>query len=112
MRRYLLGIGIVAAGLTGSHWSFEASSFGDCEGGPPRTGQFIIALAPEKFGGAKFTDRLEVMLTAVQEGPAVRLPGNRRLAARRSQASSISVSAEAVALLERYGREGSPAARG
>lgn len=107
-----LMVDILAAGLTGSHWSFEASSFGDCEGGPPRTGQFIIAIAPERFGGAGFTDRLETMLAAVQEGPAVRLPGNRRLAARRAQADGITVAAEAVALLERYGREGSPAGRG
>ena len=32
-----LMVDILAAGLTGSHWSFEASSFGDCEGGPPRS---------------------------------------------------------------------------
>ncbi|MGB5799325.1 MAG: Ldh family oxidoreductase, partial [Mesorhizobium sp.] len=79
-----LMVDILAAGLTGSHWSFEASSFGDCEGGPPRTGQFLIALAPETFGGAGFADRLEVILAAVLETPAVRLPGERRLAVRDS----------------------------
>ena len=31
-----LMVDILAAGLTRSHWSFEASSFGDCEGGPPK----------------------------------------------------------------------------
>jgi (2R)-3-sulfolactate dehydrogenase (NADP+) len=103
-------VDILAAGLTGSHWSFEASSFGDCEGGPPRTGQFIVALSPEKFGGPDFAARLEVMLAAVLETPAVRLPGERRLAARAKGSSGISVSAGAVALLERYAREGSPAA--
>jgi hypothetical protein len=40
----------------------------------------------------------------------VRLPGERRLAARAKGSSGISVSAGAVALLERYVREGSPAA--
>jgi (2R)-3-sulfolactate dehydrogenase (NADP+) len=105
-----LMVDILAAGLTGSHWSFEASSFGDCEGGPPRTGQFIIALSPEKFGGPDFAARLEIMLTAVLETPAVRLPGERRLAARAKGAAGITVSASAVTLLERYGREGSPAA--
>lgn len=106
-----LMVDILAAGLTGSHWSFQASSFGTCEGGPPRTGQFIIALSPEKFGGADFIDRLEVMLAAVLETPAVRLPGDRRLAARNNHETGIAVSKSAVDLLERYAREGSPEAR-
>lgn len=99
-----LMVDILAAGLTGSHWSFEASSFGDCEGGPPRTGQFIIALAPEKFGVPDFSARLETMLAAVLESPSVRLPGERRLAARTENEAGIAVSTDAVALLERYGR--------
>ena len=106
-----LMVDILAAGLTGSHWSFEASSFGDCEGGPPRTGQFLIALSAEKFGGPGFADRLEIMLAAVLETPAVRLPGERRLAARNSNAAGIAVAKSSVALLERYGREGSPMLR-
>lgn len=106
-----LMVDILAAGLTGSHWSFEASSFGDCEGGPPRTGQFLIALAPEKFGGSGFTDRLEIMLAAVLETPAVRLPGERRLAARKKGEAGITVAESAVALLQRYGRDGSPMLR-
>ena len=59
-----LMVDILAAGLTRSHWSFEASSFGDCEGGPPRTGQFIIALDARLFGGEAFGARLEEMLSA------------------------------------------------
>ena len=59
-----LMVDILAAGLTRSHWSFEASSFGDCEGGPPRTGQFIIALDAKLFGGEAFGARLEEMLSA------------------------------------------------
>jgi (2R)-3-sulfolactate dehydrogenase (NADP+) len=106
-----LMVDILAAGLTGSHWSFEASSFGDCEGGPPRTGQFLIALSAEKFGGPGFADRLEIVLAAVLETPAVRLPGERRLAARNSNAAGIAVAKSSVALLERYGREGSPMLR-
>ncbi|PZO81958.1 MAG: sulfolactate dehydrogenase [Mesorhizobium amorphae] len=96
-----LMVDILAAGLTGANWSFEASSFGDTEGGPPRTGQFIIAIAPERFGGNAFTERLEAMLSAVKDGaPAVRLPGERRLAARDRQTDAITVSSKAVAALE------------
>lgn len=106
-----LMVDILAAGVTGANWSFEASSFGDTEGGPPRTGQFLIAIAPERFGGADFAKRLEVMLAAVQRSPEVRLPGDRRLAARERQAAGITVNRAAVELLERYARDGSPAAR-
>ncbi|MBL0373760.1 Ldh family oxidoreductase [Rhizobium sp. KVB221] len=95
-----LMVDILAAGLTGSHWSFEASSFGDCEGGPPRTGQFIIALSPEKFAGPSFADRLEVMLSAVLETPDVRLPGDRRLSQRDSHKTGIVVSKAAVEVLQ------------
>lgn len=98
-----LMVDILAAGLTRSHWSFEASSFGDCEGGPPRTGQFIIAFSPGILGGSDFDDRLETMLAAVLETPAVRLPGDRRLAARDRHADRIVVSSSTVELLKRYG---------
>ena len=101
---------IIGPGV-GSHWSFEASSFGDCEGGPPRTGQFLIAIDAEAFGGAAFRERLEVMLSAVRQTPQVRLPGERRLGERARQGDRIEVSKAAVELLERYGREGSPAAK-
>jgi (2R)-3-sulfolactate dehydrogenase (NADP+) len=103
-----LMVDILAAGLSRSHWSFQASSFGDCDGGPPRTGQFILAIDPQLFGGADFCDRLEVMLTAAQETPDVRLPGDRRLAARETHRDGIAVPAAIVETLERYGREGSP----
>lgn len=103
-----LMVDILAAGLTRSHWSFEASSFGDCEGGPPRTGQLIIALDPKLFGGADFPARLEEMLGAAQETPSVRLPGDRRLEARKKHREGIPVSGAAVETVERYAREGSP----
>ncbi|WP_457302248.1 Ldh family oxidoreductase [Phyllobacterium sp. P5_D12] len=103
-----LVVDILAAGLTRSHWSFEASSFGDCEGGPPRTGQLIIALDPKVFAGAGFAARLELMLSAAQEAPAVRLPGDRRIETRRKHGTAIQVPATVVETVERYTREGSP----
>ncbi len=103
-----LMVDILAAGLTRSHWSYEASSFGDCEGGPPRTGQMIIALDPKRFAGPDFAARLEAMLDAAQETPAVRLPGDRRLHARKKHQEGIPVPAAVVETVERYAREGSP----
>ena len=106
-----LMVDILAAGLTRSHWSFEASSFGDCEGGPPKTGQFIIALDPVLFGGEAFGARLEKMLAGAQETPKVRLPGDRRLAAREKHEHGIAVPTAVVETVRRYAAEGSPELR-
>lgn len=95
-----LMIDILAAGLTGSNFSFQASSFGDTEGGPPRTGQFIIAISPDTFGPG-FADRLEVMLSAVKSTPKVRLPGERRLSARERHRSLIDVARSSVERIEK-----------
>jgi (2R)-3-sulfolactate dehydrogenase (NADP+) len=71
----------IAAGLTGSHFAFEASSFLDAKGPPPGTGQFIIALNPEFFGpGSVYIERL---FTAVGAEQGTRLPGERRLVNRK-----------------------------
>jgi (2R)-3-sulfolactate dehydrogenase (NADP+) len=73
---------ILAAVLTGASLSFQASSFADNLGGPPRTGQFFIALAPEVFLGGQFAPRLEQLLDEIASDPSVRLPGDKRLVAR------------------------------
>jgi (2R)-3-sulfolactate dehydrogenase (NADP+) len=75
-------IELLAAGLTGAQFGYQASSFGGNEGGPPRTGQMFIALNPARLGGASFRERIEAFLQAILQQPGTRLPGDRRLAAR------------------------------
>lgn len=104
-----LMVDVLAAGLGAAHFSFEASSFGDCEGGPPRTGQFVLAIDPGVFAGPDFLARVETLFAATIAEPGVRLPGERRLAARKAHEVGIPVRQELVALLETYAREGSPA---
>jgi (2R)-3-sulfolactate dehydrogenase (NADP+) len=67
-----------------------------------------LAFNPQMLGGAHFSSALESMLGAMQQTPAVRLPGDRRLAARAAHADRIEVPAELVRLLERYAAQGSP----
>src|SRR5438874_3832998 len=45
-----LMVELLAAGLTGAFYAYEASSFLDAEGPPPGTGQFIIAIDAAAFG--------------------------------------------------------------
>lgn len=75
-----LMVEVLAAGLTGAHFSHEASSLGDDLGGPPRLGQTLIAIDP---GQADFAARLDGLLAAMAGQPGVRIPGDRRHAHRR-----------------------------
>ncbi len=63
---------ILAAALVGAHFAYEASSFMDDKGGPPRTGQLILAIDPTAMGGAHFAARMTDLAAAIeaQEGRA------------------------------------------
>lgn len=67
---------VLAAALTGSTLSTAASAFGNDEGGPPRVGQFLIAIDPGHFAGAGFAPAL-ASLAAAFGTAGVRLPGRR-----------------------------------
>jgi (2R)-3-sulfolactate dehydrogenase (NADP+) len=74
---------IFAACLAGATPGIEASPFSGTAGGPPRTGQFFLALAPEPSSGGVFAARLETVVTAFADEEVVaRLPGARRRAFR------------------------------
>ncbi|MFT7587444.1 MAG: (2R)-3-sulfolactate dehydrogenase (NADP+), partial [Cellvibrionaceae bacterium] len=73
-----LMVELMAAGLTGGNWAFEAPQFGNNEGGYPDVGQTFIAIDPAKTGGEAYLERVEHMLGALLEQDGVRLPGGRR----------------------------------
>jgi (2R)-3-sulfolactate dehydrogenase (NADP+) len=82
-----LMVELLAAGLTGSRYAAEASSFLDAEGSPPGTGQLLIAFDAGAFAGSAL-GRLAVLAQAVEDQPGARLPGTRRLEARRRAAAA------------------------
>jgi (2R)-3-sulfolactate dehydrogenase (NADP+) len=67
-------IEVLAASLTGSKLSSQASMFGDNEGGPPGVGQFMLAIDPQHFSGAGFAVSLG-QLAETFGTSNVRLPG-------------------------------------
>ncbi len=75
-----LMVEILAAGLTGSNYAADASSFLDDKGGPPGTGQLIIALDPQAIGGDAALDRFEALTFAISEQSGARVPGGKRAA--------------------------------
>jgi (2R)-3-sulfolactate dehydrogenase (NADP+) len=96
-------VDILAGGVTGSSFSFEASGFSGNEGGPPDVGQVILAIDPSATMSEGFVSRLEIELAAMTTQPGVRLPGDRRLANRRhAEGNGVEVPAELMAQLERW----------
>jgi (2R)-3-sulfolactate dehydrogenase (NADP+) len=80
-------IEILAAALTGSQLSVRASSFSNDEGGPPRVGQFLLAVDPAKFS-AGYSVAVTSLLNAYSRA-GVRLPGHNR-----RTSTTVSVDAE------------------
>jgi len=86
-----LMVELIAAGLTGSNFAAEASSYFDAEGPPSMTGQFIIAMDPTIF--ASGVERFAVLARGIEEQDGARLPGMRRYELRkRAMALGIVVS--------------------
>ncbi len=77
-----LMVEILAAGLTGSHFAFQASSFFTADGPPPRIGQFFVLFNPPVCAGDGFASRIEELIAEILSQDGARLPGDRRLAQR------------------------------
>jgi (2R)-3-sulfolactate dehydrogenase (NADP+) len=79
---------VLAAAVVGSNFAFEASSFLDASGPPPRTGQLIIVIDPSAMGHSRFTERMATMAKAIESQSGARLSGMRRLGLRKRAAES------------------------
>jgi (2R)-3-sulfolactate dehydrogenase (NADP+) len=87
-----LVVEVLSAALVGTHFAFEASSFLNDKGGPPQTGQLIIAIDPAGFGHSSFAERMRALARAIESQEGARLPGARRLALReKAQRDGLSV---------------------
>jgi (2R)-3-sulfolactate dehydrogenase (NADP+) len=98
---------VFAACLAGATPGIQASPFSGPAGGPPKTGQFFIALAPDISSGGAFADRLAVVVEALGAETGGRLPGGRRAAARARIASEgVEVDETTEAMLLRLAGQG------
>ncbi len=90
---------VMAACLAGATPGLRASPFSGPAGGPPRTGQFFLAIDPDAPSGGAFAGVLAVVLAGFTEQGS-RLPGARRLAARaRAERDGVSVDDDLLARL-------------
>lgn len=69
---------LLAAGLVGENFSFEAKENDNGDGGPPQGGQFILAMSPAIIAADNWEDHCEGFFTKLTGLEGVRLPGERR----------------------------------
>jgi (2R)-3-sulfolactate dehydrogenase (NADP+) len=71
---------IFTACIAGGNLGTQASSFAGEDGGPPSTGQFFIAINPEKFN-SNYANSMKTLIENIIEQEGARLPGSKRQAA-------------------------------
>ncbi|MEM1164068.1 MAG: Ldh family oxidoreductase [Pseudomonadota bacterium] len=96
-----LMVEILAASLTGAHYSYEASSFFEGDGPAPQVGQTLIAIDPARGGNADFGLRLEALIGEIDAQDGARLPGTLRIAARtKAQSEGVALPARLMEEIE------------
>ena len=71
-------IELLAAGLVGDLFSFEAKEEDNNDGGPARGGEFIMAFSPELIAGKNWSEHCDKFFDQMKSLDGVRLPGERR----------------------------------
>ena len=125
-----LMVELLAAGLVGAHFGYEAPSFLSEDGAAPGVGQLILAIDPSAFAGVDTTriedlaaaldqqsdqnaaqrssvalSRFDDLAQAVESEPGARLPGARRLESRnRAAKEGITVDDSLLAQINALGR--------
>ena len=99
-----LMVELLAAGLAGANFAYQATSFFDADGAPPGTGQFILAIDPARIGGQGASERFAELAARVAGDAGARLPGRRRQALRaEAQGQGIAADAALIAEIEAIG---------
>ena len=94
-----LTVELMAAAMTGATLGSVASPFSGTAGGPPKTGQFFIAIDPQATAGGLFQEKLSELIASFRDQDGARLPGDGRNQARiRAARDGVAVNA---ALLEK-----------
>jgi delta1-piperideine-2-carboxylate reductase len=73
-----LMVELLAAGAVGERSSFEAAEADNRDGGPPRGGEFMLAISPQLLAGADWAEHCEGFFRRFEAIEGVRLPGARR----------------------------------
>lgn len=84
-------IELLVAALIGERFSFEAKEADNNDGGPPRGGEFLLAIDPARCGADDADRHAETFFERFQSLDGTRLPGDRRYANRTAAEAGIEV---------------------
>jgi delta1-piperideine-2-carboxylate reductase len=73
-----LMVELLAAGMTGEQFSFEARDNDNKDGGPPRGGEIVIGMSPTLIAGDGWQNHVEGFMQKMTSIDGVRMPGERR----------------------------------
>ncbi len=82
-----LMVEMMAAAMSGATLGKDASPFSGTKGGPPKTGQFFIAIDPQATSGGAFAATLSALTEAFRDQDGARVPGDGRGSKRIAAAS-------------------------
>lgn len=89
---------LLAGGLIGESFSFEAALRDNADGGPPQGGEFMLAMDPNLFGDATgWANHAEKLFDKIKEQDGARLPGERRHS-NRTETARIGVAVSNIVL--------------
>ena len=91
-----LMVELLAAAASGAVLGMDASPFSGPAGGPPRTGQFFLAIDAVQSSGGVFQERVKRLVEAIAAQDGAHLPGGRRKAARARASGGIAVSSDLI----------------
>ena len=69
---------LLAGALLGEWFSFETKEHDNNDGGPPKGGEFILAMSPDKIAGPNWDKHADEFFKKMKAMDGVRLPGERR----------------------------------
>jgi len=69
---------LLAGALLGEWFSFETKENDNNDGGPPKGGEFILAMSPDKIAGPNWDKHADEFFIKMKSMDGVRLPGERR----------------------------------
>ncbi|MES0862836.1 Ldh family oxidoreductase [Ruegeria sp. SCPT10] len=96
-----LMVELLAAAMTGATLGINASPFSGTAGGPPKTGQFFIAIDPAATGGGAFDAGISNLIEAIRSQEGAHLPGDGRGSKRIvAQTEGVAVNAATLAKVE------------
>ncbi|KAA0972803.1 Ldh family oxidoreductase [Pseudomonas sp. ANT_H12B] len=94
---------LLTAGLTGCHFGYQASPFFDAEGEAPHVAHLMLIIDPQFFGPG-YAEHIETLFNSMLAQQGVRLPGERRYAARNNHHTHITLPQSLIVELEGFGR--------